>query len=1122
MSIGTVKDYSMDPHNSIYWWLHNRTIVAFTPVYLVTLTIQLHPEDASLFGAILHKAFIAEFQSKNLFVIAVLAQNGIPVIIDPSSGIVENDRAERLPVEVVQVINSLHETPNPIVELAKEIRTWMRAIRYDVTEPLLANDRYVDMVATLEQGALKQRVLVRCVDGEIAAQDVDELDGQLDRKITQGWLISDRRVSDSARKQAFQNDAVQLFNFSEFLRLKVWEPYFVVLRTLVETIRISDFYVDIGCYKQITDEEGNALSKESYPSLDEFIDSWLRERGKMHISLLGDFGSGKTWFCRHYAYRQLDRYLENPIHERLPLLITLRAFAKAMTVQQLINDALIEQYKLQFVGSAFEVFQEMNRQGKLLLILDGFDEMARQVDYQTVVDNFWELARLVDVGSKVILTSRTEYFRRAKESEKILAGEEFGRKTLVLEPPKFEMLYLEPLNRSQIEEIITKRLGSDKGPDASRAILSTSNLYEIARKPVLIELLLAALEEVTPDLLGNQAKVYLFATNKLLLRNITADKTFTSTADKLYFLCELAWEMIRTGNLRIHYVDIPGRITRYFGDKIRDQHELDNWDFDLRNQTLLHRDTAGYYEFAHKSLAEFLVAFKFAAELGCIDSTFAHTYCEANNKPCSIPFQPLELKELAKTFGAVALTDERMDAVYNFLLGVLDNDSLGFLWRILEQTRGKSVEEVNYVGGNISTILRQMGQVFRDVDLSDCVLMGASLPGTDFTNSNLRNTCLKDADLTRSVFENSDCSGADLTNAKIWRPIKIYSISWSAKEDVVATCGNDGYVTLWDPYRLEKPIRRFKWNTGEVWSVCFSPDGEKLAVVGRGDCACIWDVSKWEYDMVYDLSTFFVCGVMWGKDGDVLYISGNDGAITRLFIGRTFRQDKISLTNRMIYCLAQNPKTGDVAAGCAGGRVLILDGRDLEIEHTLDVLTEDTDENMNLITSVSFSPNGDLLLAANGASEIIVWNASQYGRPKSIFGNKSKKKSYLHEEAFARSIAFSDNGELVAVPGCFKELGILAVNSWDILHSLPASDVSVCFSPGSTVLVSAGNDSRLNVWDFDSKSSTYCSCINSTKVRLNCIGMRLANTLGLDKKINNRSEEKSTLLTILTESGAIV
>src|SRR5438876_10242575 len=72
---------------------------------------------------------------------------------------------------------------------------------------------------------------------------------------------------------------------------------------------------------------------------------------------------------------------------------------------------------------------------------------------------------------------------------------------------------------------------------------------------------------------------------------------------KRIYLGELAWEMIRSGNLRIHYKSIPERIKSYFGDRIKDQHELDVWESDLRSQTLLHNN-AGYFEFAHKSLAE--------------------------------------------------------------------------------------------------------------------------------------------------------------------------------------------------------------------------------------------------------------------------------------------------------------------------------------------------------------------------------------------------------------------------------------------------------------------------------------------------------------------------------------
>jgi CheY-like chemotaxis protein len=182
-------------------------------------------------------------------------------------------------------------------------------------------------------------------------------------------------------------------------------------------------------------------------------------------------------------------------------------------------------------------------------------------------------------------------------------------------------------------------------------------------------LLLAALDEVSANVLENPAQVYLYATNRLLLRNIDTKRTFTITADKLYFLCELAWEMIQSGELRIHYTEIPERIKTYFGDRIKDQHELDTWDFDLRNQTLLHRDAAGYYEFAHKSLAEYFVAFKFVAEMDCLAPVFTQTYCEADGQPCQLPIaqkDPATISNLPPLSGDLA--------VLSFIEGMVSKD----------------------------------------------------------------------------------------------------------------------------------------------------------------------------------------------------------------------------------------------------------------------------------------------------------------------------------------------------------------------------------------------------------------------------------------------------------------
>lgn len=763
VNIEAVRNFLIDPRNGLYWWLHHQTKINFRTPNRIDLTVRLHPDDMRELGIFVHAAFITEFQSKNRPVLNILVQNNIPLSVSDDSKVVGHDRVPRLPSEIVQALLAMQRKHNPLVDLAQEVRTWLRAIRYEVSDPQQLDDRTIDMLATLDLGTVKQRVLVRCIGGEIAATDVETLDEILDRRTPQGWLISDTRVSDRARELSSKDDAIQVYNLPNFLQQRVWGPYIDTLAALVEKDRIPELYVGPDCYKLEKDQQGKEV-KVPCGDLEDYIDGWLRERGKMHISALGDFGAGKTWFCRHYAYKLMQRYFTDPVHNRLPLLITLRAFAKAMTVQQLINDAMLEQYRLPFVGGAFETFQEMNRQGKLLLILDGFDEMARQVDYQTVVDNFWELAKLVDEDSKVILTSRTEYFRWAEETERILGGREFGRQTIVLQPPKFEVVYLQPFSNEQIREVIVRRLGIENGEAIAKRILAIHNLAEMARKPVLIELLLAALDEVSADVLETSARVYLFATNKLLLRNITAEKTFTSMADKLYFLCELAWEMIRSNQLRIHYKSIPELIKSYFGDRIKDQHELDTWDYDLRSQTLLHRNVegAGYYEFAHKSLAEYFVALKFAIEIGCLEPEFMQTYCKADGKACKMPFEQKDLKGLTETFGVRSLSHPSMRTVLDMLEEMIASNAIDSLWQIIFETKVKTVEQVGYIGGNAATLLLKKKQTFAGADLSRTVLAGAHLCFCQLSTTNLTECNLYQADLSGSKFSEPELKSAKL------------------------------------------------------------------------------------------------------------------------------------------------------------------------------------------------------------------------------------------------------------------------------------------------------------------------------------------------------------------------
>lgn len=725
ISLESIKNFEFPIEHSIYWWLHHQTNVSIENKNSILLTVRLHPDDSHLFGSDIYNLIIKKFIDKNQYLINYLVNNSFNIKISDRSKIVVDKFIGKIPKEVISAIDSMK---SPLFLLSKELSILLRAIRYEVGDPHLRTP-YVDTIAVLDKGTAKQRVLIRCIEGPITERHVLELEPLLDRITNQGLLITQQDVAEQAKEVAARIGGIEAFSLSDFIKDKIWGPYFKVLK-MGDFNEISRDYVDLACYRLerspsagslyldriksdgfISDEGSSpGFKKMNFPSLDRYVDRWLNDPTRKHISLLGEFGSGKTWFCRHYAYRQLERYLNDPLNERMPLLITLRDFTKTLTVQLLINDAMLSKYKLPFVGDAFEIIQELNHRGKLLLILDGFDEMARQVNFQKIVDNFWELAKLVDANSKVILTSRREFFREDKDAVSVLQGDEFGTFIDKLPAPKFDVLYQEPFNDQQIKAVIAKRIipekGSEKGLETANRILGIPNLAELARKPVVLRYLLAALDEVGGDVLEKPAQVYLYATNQLIFRNIKDLRTFLKMENFLLFGCELAWEMIKSGEMHVHFKDFPERIKKHF--RIKDP-EIDYWAYDLRDQSLLHRDPEGNYEFAHKSIAEYFAAFKFTAELGCLAPEFSKTYLEINKEPCIIPYSQKDISELADTFGKLSLRTSRMRAVRQFMVGMMAEDAPGRLWRIIDETKGQPASDIGFCGGNAAILLQNLG-----------------------------------------------------------------------------------------------------------------------------------------------------------------------------------------------------------------------------------------------------------------------------------------------------------------------------------------------------------------------------------------------------------------------------
>ncbi len=313
--------------------------------------------------------------------------------------------------------------------LARHLREWFSALNYGLARNVERVGDYADQLITVPRRRRGvDRILVRALGRKIELADLDEMLNAVEAEnFDEGWLVTERRISQLARTEADQGqyEGIVVYTFDELLDEQIdWQPYFKWLEQEVKRKHVDEWYVPLSGRVDEYDSIGQKQGANRYPDIDQYIAQWLDSNEKAHISILGEFGTGKTWFCLHYAWTILQDYRqakEQGINRpRLPLVIPLRKYVKALKVESVFADFFFNEHNIRLTS---DVFEQLNRMGKLLLIFDGFDEMADRVDRQKMVNNFWELAQVVTPGAKAILTCRTEHFPNAKEGRLLLNAE---------------------------------------------------------------------------------------------------------------------------------------------------------------------------------------------------------------------------------------------------------------------------------------------------------------------------------------------------------------------------------------------------------------------------------------------------------------------------------------------------------------------------------------------------------------------------------------------------------------------------------------------------------------------------------------------------------------------------
>jgi hypothetical protein len=143
---------------------------------------------------------------------------------------------------------------------------------------------------------------------------------------------------------------------------------------------------------------------------------WIEDFGEGFLTVLGDFGGGKTTFLRRLEYEYSSLFLQKKTRHR-PLYFTLKDYSFYEGLDDFITGSVRQKYQRNMPPN---VFWTLAREAGFLFLLDGFDEIITGSNRTDRAKTFLSLHRLITSGSPVILTCRPAYFVSTEELNELI------------------------------------------------------------------------------------------------------------------------------------------------------------------------------------------------------------------------------------------------------------------------------------------------------------------------------------------------------------------------------------------------------------------------------------------------------------------------------------------------------------------------------------------------------------------------------------------------------------------------------------------------------------------------------------------------------------------------------
>ncbi len=285
--------------------------------------------------------------------------------------------------------------------------------------------------------------------------------------------------------------------------------------------------------------------------------------------------------------------------------------------------------------------------------------------------------------------------------------------------------------------------------------------------------------------------------------------------------------------------------------------------------------------------------------------------------------------------------------------------------------------------------------------------------------------------------------------------VSVYTVAFSPDGQRLASGGNNNEAILWNVANRNEPTD-FRGHTKSVMSVVFSPDGKYLATASHDGFVRLWNVSsKRRYTTFTHTHTGWAKSVAFSPDGKRLASGGGNqtGSVMLWDVSRDQRVTAMAGHTGIVESVAFSPDGRLLASASRDKTVKLWDVENQRVRQTLT-------KHENVVYAVAFSPDGRTLATSSRDYTIKLWDVAS-GENFATF--EIDKAHYIYAEA----LAFSPDGRYLASACVDYTIRLWDVDTRSAADTLRGHDgavTAVAFSADGKLLASGSRDRTVLLW----------------------------------------------------------